>query len=499
MKNKLKKQLNKPAVWIGTTYFAEGFPYSIIRQVSSLFFRTKNVSLEMIGLTSLFGIPWILKFLWGPQIDRYGTKRRWLLLMEFIFSLLIFGSALFAPFSWGIPIIGILFFMGSIIAATHDIAIDGYYMESLNNEDQEKFIGYRILAYRIALMVGTGVIVTIGTNFSWFLAFLTCAAIFLLLFLFHYKMLPEKETNRYPISLFLRHFTKPKPILITTMIASGAVGLRFLLTSSLYQNLGKHFIIFKKMGYAHWISIILLLGLVTLFLMKGYIKRKISRNKDSFYARSFLVFMDRKKIGVALAFVILIRTGEFLLHAMVPTFIVDIGLKTHYGWISAVVGLPASIIGALVGGWLISKYGFKKMVWPLLLIQNITNLLYMFVAYDLESFLKINTGQKNTIFIGWDNTIMVASVNGFEQFSAGLGTAILTVYLLKLCMPKYKTTHFAIGTGVMSITGAIAGIAGGFLTGAFGYGTFFGMSFVLAIPGMLLIPYIPHFDYSKES
>ncbi len=58
-----KNTLQIPYVWAFTTYFAEGFPYTIIRIVSSVFFRDIHVSLQAIGLTSLFGLPWILKFL----------------------------------------------------------------------------------------------------------------------------------------------------------------------------------------------------------------------------------------------------------------------------------------------------------------------------------------------------------------------------------------------------------------------------------------------------
>ena len=70
---KKNSPLGRPHVWAFTTYFAEGLPYTLIRMVSSVFFRDMRVSLEAIGLTSLFGIPWVIKFLWGPLIDQFGT------------------------------------------------------------------------------------------------------------------------------------------------------------------------------------------------------------------------------------------------------------------------------------------------------------------------------------------------------------------------------------------------------------------------------------------
>ena len=93
MKAGTKTLFQSPHVWTFTTYFAEGFPYTIIRMVSSVFFRDMKVSLEAIGLTSLFGIPWVIKFLCGPQIDEYATKRRWMLSLQFLLGVMAIGVA----------------------------------------------------------------------------------------------------------------------------------------------------------------------------------------------------------------------------------------------------------------------------------------------------------------------------------------------------------------------------------------------------------------------
>ncbi|MGD9161842.1 MAG: hypothetical protein PVG39_25755, partial [Desulfobacteraceae bacterium] len=114
-----KNTLKNPHIWCFTTYFAEGFPYILIRSISSMFFRIQGVSLEGIGLTSLFGLPWVLKFLWGPQVDQYETKKRWMNSMQFILTILIICVALLTPIQEGIKVIAILFFIGSIIAATN--------------------------------------------------------------------------------------------------------------------------------------------------------------------------------------------------------------------------------------------------------------------------------------------------------------------------------------------------------------------------------------------
>jgi len=125
LKKNKQSILQVPYVWAFTTYFAEGFPYTIIRIISSVFFRDMKVNLESIGLTSLFGLPWVLKFLWGPQVDEFATKRRWMLSMQFLLVLMVAAVALFSRLEGGVKIIAIVFFLGSFVAATHDIAIDG--------------------------------------------------------------------------------------------------------------------------------------------------------------------------------------------------------------------------------------------------------------------------------------------------------------------------------------------------------------------------------------
>ena len=72
-----------------------------------------KISLEAIGLTSLFGLPWVLKFLWGPYIDQYGTKRRWMLYMQGALVGLIITAAFFSSIPRGIPLIATLFLIAT--------------------------------------------------------------------------------------------------------------------------------------------------------------------------------------------------------------------------------------------------------------------------------------------------------------------------------------------------------------------------------------------------
>lgn len=453
-----------------------------------------RVSLEAIGLTSLFGLPWVLKFLWGPQIDQYGTKRRWMLSMQFLLVFMVIAVAFLSPLPEGIRIIAILFFIGSFLAATHDMAIDGYYMEALDPKGQAKFVGYRVMAYRISMMTGTGVIVTIGATMNWLLAFLSAGALLSLLFIYHLLLLPKVEEERIPIHNFFRAFLKLRLVIVIVLLAFIIIVLRSIFALEWYGQLKEHLPILDKIRFPGWVGIGLLAALVLLALFKSRIKRIFLRDKDSFYSRAFMAYMDREKIGAALAFIILMRTGESMLASMASPFMVDLGIKAHYGWISGGVGLPFSVIGALVGGWMISRYTLKRTIWPFLLSQNLTNIIYMFLALKLNKFVLLNTGAEILTSIGSLNLLLVASVHAFDQFAGGLGTSVLVTYLMRTCLSEFKAAHFAIGTGLMNISGVLSGVLSGFLAGWLGYGFFFGISFLASIPGMLLIFFIPFLE-----
>jgi PAT family beta-lactamase induction signal transducer AmpG len=483
--------LKDPHVWCFSTYFAEGFPYSIIRSVSTVFFRDRGVSLEAVGLTTFFGLPWILKFFWGPLVDEFATKKRWLLVMQASLAVLIAAAALLVPLPAAPRLAAVLFFAGAFVAATHDIAIDGYYLAALDKAEQTKFLGYRVMAYRVAMLTGTGVIVTIGTAFSWVAAFLAAGLLLGLLAAYHYFFLPECETAKHPFRDMMRLFAHSRVLLSVSLAAAAIAGLYWFFNSARYSAWKSASPLLKELNFPRAVGLGLLLGLILLAVFRNQLAARLTRDPDSFYGRAFLTFMDQEKIGPVLAFIILVRSGEFMVSSMTSAFAVDLGIKQHYGWIGGGIGLPASIAGALIGGWMISRFGLRRLIWPFLLAQNLTNVVYMLLAGGLAPYLAANTGAANPVSIGAGNLALFAGVTFFEQFASGLGTAVLTTFLMRICKSEHKAAHFAIGSGLMSLGGIVAGVSSGFIAAWLGYSGMFGISFLISIPGMVLLFWVP--------
>jgi PAT family beta-lactamase induction signal transducer AmpG len=492
LKGRIREALERDYVWAFTTYFAEGFPFTIIRTVSAVFFRDMKVGLEAVGLTSMFGLPWVLKFLWSPQVDRYETKRKWMLGTQFLLLCMMAAAAAVSPFPSGPTAIAALFFFGAVIAATHDIAIDGYYLEALDRAGQARYVGWRVMAYRIAMMTGTGVIVTIGALAGWPVAFAAAAAIFGLFFAYHSFFLREVQTAGRRFSELSRRIVQPRAVLWLAAAITAVLALKKGLGSEEFSRIKESYPTFKDVGFAHIAGVVLLAAVAAVAVMGGRIRKWLRANPDSYYGRTFVSFAERERFGVVLAFIILLRAGEFMLGSMISPFIVDLGLKAHYGWISSAVGLPASIAGAMIGGRMIAKHDLKKVVWPFVLAQNVTLLGYMWVAFRLEPVLAANAGLENPQAADTGSIALVAAAHLFEQFAGGLGTSVLMTYLMRLCKAEFKAAHYAIGSGLMSLSGLFSGSASGFLAAWLGYGWTFGISFLVSIPAMCLIPFLPH-------
>jgi PAT family beta-lactamase induction signal transducer AmpG len=115
----------------------------------------------------------------------------------------------------------------------------------------------------------------------------------------------------------------------------------------------------------------------------------------------------------------------------------------------------------------------------------------MLLAGGLAPYISANTAAAQPVFIGAGNLALAAGVHGFDQFASGLGTAVLTTFLMRLCKMEFKAAHFAIGSGLMSLGGVVAGVSSGFIASWLGFSGMFGISFLISIPGMILLFWVP--------
>ena len=232
--------------WVLSTYFAEGLPYSIVHQLAAQMFTFLGASLEAVGLTSLYGVAWNFKFVWSPLVDRYGTTRRWLVACEAVLALLVLAIAWPAGRA-DLTTVARLLVAVSLTAATHDIAIDGFYLQALDKGRQAALSGVRVAAYRVAMIVGNSALVVLAGLTNWSLPFLVAGASLGALAAAHALALPKvaaaSPAERTPLAdAFVSFVRQPK------MIVSIPFILFFEAGDALMFNMNAPFL--KALGFA---------------------------------------------------------------------------------------------------------------------------------------------------------------------------------------------------------------------------------------------------------
>ena len=191
-----------PWAWVPSLYFVEGLPYFIVNTISVVMFKDLGMDNGTLALiTSLIGLPWMIKPLWSPFVDIFRSKRWWIVTMQLLMALCVALIALSAGLST-FTVCLILFALAAFASATHDIAADGFYMIALDDRRQSAFVGIRNTFYRIAMVFGQGVLVVIAGLLqrrsgsavaAWRGTLLVAAAILAILTVWHSFSLPRNE------------------------------------------------------------------------------------------------------------------------------------------------------------------------------------------------------------------------------------------------------------------------------------------------------------------
>ena len=156
--------------WIGGVALASGFPYGLITETLPVYLRSEGASLVQVGLTATVTLPWTIKFLWAPLVDRVGTRRLWItacLALLSVLTLLVghVNIHALAPQFW------LLLTVMVALSATQDIAIDAYTIETTTERELGVANSVRIALYRIAMFAAGGLLIVIAGRSSWRLAF----------------------------------------------------------------------------------------------------------------------------------------------------------------------------------------------------------------------------------------------------------------------------------------------------------------------------------------
>lgn len=151
--------------------FSSGLPLVLTSSTLQAWFTTTGVNLYAIGALTLVGIPYSLKFLWAPLIDRFslpwlGRRRGWILLMQLGLCVTLFLLANMQP-AVSAHWMGALALVIAILSASQDIAIDAYRADILLPEERGLGAACTIFGARMAILLSGGVALIFADHFGW--------------------------------------------------------------------------------------------------------------------------------------------------------------------------------------------------------------------------------------------------------------------------------------------------------------------------------------------
>ena len=403
----------KAYAWVPSLYLGESLPFSAVMLISVIMFKELGLTDGQITFyTGWLGLPWVIKPIWSPIIDNIKTKRWWIVSMQFFMGVALALVAFTLPTPFWFQGSLAIFVLIAFASATHDISADGFYIIGLPDKEQELYVGVRNTFYRIGMVIGQGGLVLLAG----------------------YIQNLIKEGN-LDFSLFTFHIS------LSSIIAS-------------------------------WMVVFLILG-VLMFLLglyHAFMLPKVETEHFDFkeqmleFSRTLIVFLTKPHLISALCFILLFRLPEGLLTKIVPLFLTrtsaegGLGMSdVDFGFIYGTLGVIGLLLGGIVGGWAVSKWGLKRCLWPLVLCITLPDIVYVYLSYYPT-----------------DNLWLVGSCVCIEQIGYGLGFAAYTLYLVTFSRGEHSTTVFSICTAGQYLGGVmIPGMVSGLISENIGYQSFF--------------------------
>ncbi|MBU2871796.1 MFS transporter [Colwellia sp. E2M01] len=414
--------------------FSAGLPILLVFSTLSFWLREAGVSRENIGYFSWIALAYAFKWVWAPVVDRasiplltnyLGRRRSWLFLSQLFIILALIGMALSDPQA-NLTLFVIFAMIVAYSSATQDIVIDAYRIESAPEKYQAAMAAAYMTGYRLAMiMAGAGSLAIA----AW-----------------------ASPSDAYHLSAW--------SVSYFAMAACMGVGIITTLTChepDYQDNLSnKRQQIAVKLEHQHlpqffsrflaWLDIAVVAPFADFFKRYG--------------KQSLLILL---LIGTY-------RISDIVMGIMANPFYVDMGYtKGEVAAITKVFGVVMTLLGAGIGGILLTRYSTYSILFLGAFLVVVTNLIFAILA-----------------FIGKDLVILTLIIS-MDNISAGIATTAFVTYMSKLTNIEFSATQYALFSSMMLLFPKfIAGFSGIYVDG-FGYINFFISSALIGVPVLGLI------------
>lgn len=423
--------------------FSAGLPFLLVFTTLSAWLREFGISRTAIGFASWIGITYSFKFVWSPVVDRVplplltrwlGRRRSWMLLAQAGIGLGLLGMSFFDP---RVQLAGLVAcaVLVAFSSATQDIALDALRIEATDESLQGATAGTYQLGYRIAVLAAGAGALYLAEFGSWPLAYRIMAALALVgivTTLVISEPVPRlaagtAEREGKIADFANRHAGLPPALREAMVFVYGAIVCPFV-------------DFFARFG---WLAVLLL------------------------------------------AFIGLFRLSDIAMGVMANPFYIDMGFSlTEIANVTKLYGFVMSILGALLGGVLVFRFGAARLLALSVFLIAVSNLTFSWLA-----------------LIGRPDTLVLATAISIDNLVSGMAGTVFIAFLSGLTNTAYTATQYALFTSIMTLPGKVIGGFSGVMVdwlqatstateatlGKFGgYAIFFVYTAVLGVPALVL-------------
>jgi PAT family beta-lactamase induction signal transducer AmpG len=474
--------------------FSAGIPLLLIFSSLSLWLREAGVERATVTYFSWAALGFSFKFVWAPLVDQIpiplltrwlGRRRSWMLLgqLAIIFSIALMASVDPQANSSSLTLMAIAAVMLGFSAATQDIAIDAYRIESAEPDLQALMSATYIAGYRIGMLVsGAGSLFIadwLGSNRDaylyqawqstyWLMAMVMLVGVLTTLIIRE----PERKSHFDLADDHLAEINLAESNLSELTNGYLRILLFFVLVVGAFITS-----IYLSSALPSIIRLILAIVVAWLFAL-GLVKIRIIEYGvfDQTYIAPVQDFFQRYGLSLAfllLALVGLYRISDIVLGVISNVFYQDLGFsKPEIASVVKTFGLLMTIVGGFMGGLLSMRFGVIRVLFLGGLLSAVTNLLFMVLASK-----------------GHDITWLYIVISA-DNLSAGIASAAFVAFLSSLTNISFTATQYAIFTSLMTFLPKLLGGYSGTMVDGMGYPDFFLATALMGIPVLVLIVYI---------
>jgi PAT family beta-lactamase induction signal transducer AmpG len=405
--------------------FSSGLPFGVLAEPLSAWLSESAVGKTEIGLFALVSIPYSLKFLWAPLVDRLplpvltrrlGRRRGWALLAQIVLLAAIVLMGETDPAS-RLEATAALALLVAFASASQDIVIDAYRVEILEDYQLAAGAATTVFGWRIG-QVGAGAAgLILADMLPWSMVFVLVAAM-QVVGMATILLNPEPRATRGEAEA-------------AEARAEAFLERRRHLPHALAAALG-------------WIYAAAIVPI--------------------------LEFVRRRNWLVILLFIALYKFGDAVLAVMKVPFFLDVGFtKTEIAEVVKLFGVVAVIGGGLIGGVLLARIGILPGLLVCGILMAASNLVFVAQAY-----------------VGPEVPMLAVTI-AVENVTTGMGTTAFVAYLSSLCNLAYTATQYALLTSLMAFSRTVLSSGAGWLAEQMTWPDFFLTTTLAAAPGLLLL------------